>query len=505
MGHLVDMPRTSPTVVQSTIALIVLGFLVLLGIVSMTIWLGERAQFYFNNVIAERDLRASAVELRNALQTAEASQRGYLVTGNQIYLAPYATAKTQAQRLLDTLNVQLANRDDSQAALRRLTSIVTEKINEMEQSIALKREQRDSDALAVFRTNRGKALMDEANVFFSGIIRAADNRLTASVAEQQANAAKLRWVSILGGMLIVVVVGSATVTLVRYTRDLGEARDEVANLNTSLERRVKERTADLVLANDEVQRFAYIVTHDLRAPLVNIMGFTSELERGVNSLQALIDKSNAGADTADPVVQEARVAATSDLPEAIDFIKSSTKKMDTLISAILKLSREGRRQLRPERVDLGEIIATSASAIQHQLLEAAGEIVLKLEVGTIGSDRLSLEQIFGNLLDNAVKYRSKTRPLRIRINARAEPDDRISIEVSDNGRGIADQDRERVFELFRRSGARGQPGEGIGLAHVRTMIRNLGGDITLTSVLDEGTTFRIFLPFHLHAPESSTA
>jgi signal transduction histidine kinase len=499
------MPLTSPTIVRSTIALIVVGFLALLGIVGMTIWLGERAQFYFDYTIAARDVRASAVELRNALQTAEASQRGYLVTGNQIYLAPYGTAKAQAQRLLETVKRQLATREDTQAALQRLASITVEKINEMDETIALKRDRRDADALAVFRTNRGKALMDEANVFFSGIIRAADNRLTSSVAEQQSNAAKLRWVSILGGILIVVMVGSATATLVRYTRDLAVARDEVANLNISLERRVEERTADLALANDEVQRFAYIVTHDLRAPLVNIMGFTGELERGVNSLQALIDKSSADADTADPVVKEARVAANSDLPEAIDFIRSSTKKMDTLISAILKLSREGRRELRPERVDLGEIIAISTAAIRHQLSEANGELSVKLEVGTIDSDRLSLEQIFGNLLDNAVKYRSNTRPLRIRVEARAEPGDRIGIEVSDNGRGIANQDRERVFELFRRSGAQSQPGEGIGLAHVRTMVRNLGGDITMTSVLDVGTTFRIVLPLHFQAVGSPAA
>jgi len=180
----VGMPLNSPTVVRSTIALIVVGFLALLGIVGMTIWLGERAQFYFNDVIAARDMRASAVELRNALQTAEASQRGYLVTGNQIYLAPYSTAKTQAQRLLDTVKRQLASREDTQAAIRRLTSIITEKIGEMDETIALKRDRQDADALAVFRTNRGKALMDEANVFFSGIIRTADNRLTASVAEQ---------------------------------------------------------------------------------------------------------------------------------------------------------------------------------------------------------------------------------------------------------------------------------------------------------------------------------
>ena len=136
----------------------------------------------------------------------------------------------------------------------------------------------------------------------------------------------LRWVSIIGGIVIVVVVGGAAVAVLRYTRELAAARDEVADLNAGLEERVEERTADLAQANEEIQRFAYIVTHDLRAPLVNIMGFTSELEGGVESLQALIDKSSAGSDAADPVAQEARIAATEDLPEAIGFIRSSTRR-----------------------------------------------------------------------------------------------------------------------------------------------------------------------------------
>jgi signal transduction histidine kinase len=496
------MSITSRSFVQSTTALLLVGFLVLLGIVGMTFWLGERARVYFNEVIEARDARGSGVELRNAVQTAESSQRGFLFTGNEIYLAPYDTAKTLAQRQLDALN-RMLTRQDAQAAVQRLTTIITEKFSEMDQTIVLKRARQDAEALALVRTNRGKALMDEAHVFVSGIIRAADERLTMAVGEQQANAAWLRWFSIAGGVIIVAVVGGAAMTVVRYTRELSEARDEVSILNAGLEERVKHRTADLERASEEIQRFVYIITHDLRAPLVNIVGFTRELEDGVKSLQALIDRSEAGSDPTDPVVRDARIASTEDLPEAIGFIRSSTQKMDGLINAILKLSREGRRTLRPERIELEDVITASAAAIQHQLSQADGEIKLDLKVPPIYNDKLSLEQIFGNLLDNAIKYRSQHRPLRIDVRAGIAPGGRISIEIADNGRGISDKDRQRVFELFRRAGAQDQPGEGIGLAHVQTLVRNLGGEIGLTSMLDKGSTFRVVLPRNLQVGVNS--
>jgi signal transduction histidine kinase len=497
------MPITTRFFVQSTTALLLVGFLALLGIVGTTFWLAERAQVYFNDVIEARDARGAAVELRNAVQTAESSQRGFLFTGNEIYLAPYDTAKTLAQRQLNALGQMLASYKDARASLQRLTAIITEKIREMDQTIALKRDRRDAEALAIVRTNRGKALMDEANVFFSGIISATDDRLTTGVGEQKANAAWLRWFSIIGGMIIVAVIGGATVTVLRYTRELGAARDEVSILNTGLEERVRSRTAQLAKANAEIQRFAHIVTHDLRAPLVNIMGFTSELETSMNAVRALVDQAEAGGGPRDTAVKDARVAVSQDLPEAIGFIRSSTLKMDNLINAILKLSREGQRLLRPERLDLRSLIEASAAAIQHQLSQAGGEINIELDLPPIFSDRLSLEQIFGNLLDNAVKYRSKDRPVRIDLRPGAVSRDRIGIEIADNGRGIAEQDRERIFELFRRSGVPDQPGEGIGLAHVLTLVRNLGGEISVTSVLDQGTTFRLVLPRSLQVPETS--
>lgn len=492
------MQISSRLTVPFALGFLAIGFVALIAIVGMTFWLGERAQVYFAEVIEARDTRTSVVELRNAVQTAEASQRGFLLTGNEIYLAPYDTSKALSFRQLVALKKILAPYARSEVMIQRLTAIITQKFNEMDQTIALKRDRRDDEAMALIKSNRGKTLSDEANVFFSGAIRAADERLTAGVGEQRENASLLRTFSVFGGFIIMAVVGGAAFLILRYTRAIRQARDEVNLLNLSLEQRVKDRTADLERANEEIQHFAYIVTHDLRAPLVNIMGFTAELEGGVSSLKALVDRNEGASDEDDPVLRNARIAVAEDLPEAIGFIRSSTKKMDGLINAILKLSREGRRTPRPERLDLAELIKSCVATIRHQLTEAGGAVELDVPAYTIYNDRLSLEQIFGNLFDNAVKYRAKDRPLRIRVWVQSVVNNRMRIEVSDNGRGVADQDRERIFEMFRRSGAQDQPGEGIGLAYVRALVRNLGGEILMTSALHRGTTFRLVLPRDLN-------
>jgi signal transduction histidine kinase len=483
--------------VRSTVVLVAVGLLVLLGVVATTIWLAAESARHFEAFTAAREIRLSAGELRSGLQAAESSQRGYMITGNQVYLAPYGAAKSRAQRHLGILNKALATGSHN-AAMRRLTENVGAKFAEMDEIIQLKRDRRDPDALAIIRSNRGKTLMDEANVFITGIILDADEKLTADTARQRANTSWLRTISIAGAVVIIIVIGAAAFTALRYTRDLTRAREEVEALNENLERRVEERTAELGRANEEIKRFAHVVSHDLRAPLVNIMGFTSELEAGIRDLQPLTEQTA----PTEPVLQLARTAV-AEMPESIRFIRSSSSKMDALLSAILKLSREGRRPLSADSIDLAEIVRMSAAAIQHQLEQASGEITTALDVPPIVTDRLSIEQVIGNLLDNAVKYRAKDRPLRIALRAKLLPGDKVEIEVEDNGRGIAEQDHQRVFELFRRAGKQDEPGEGVGLAHVRNVIRNLGGEIDLRSILGQGTTFRIVLPRTFRAGAST--
>src|ERR1044072_2011035 len=255
------MPMTGRVVVQYTIALFAIGFLTLLAIVGSTIWLGEHARIYFDEVIGARDTRSAAVELRNALQTAEWSQRGYLFTSNEIYLAPYDSAKAQALARLDALRQLLPGYSGAEAMLRQLDQVVPDKIADMDETISLKNALRDADALALVQTNRGKALMDEANVFLSGVIQAADERLTMGVSEQRANAALLRWVSIGGGLVIVLVIGGVIFTVARYTTEIRKARDEVRSLNAGLEQRVSERTSALTLARDRAAVLLAEVNH----------------------------------------------------------------------------------------------------------------------------------------------------------------------------------------------------------------------------------------------------
>ena len=507
--------------VRSTAALLAVGLLALLAIVGTSLWLGERTQSYFDVVIQAREGQSATVDLRSYLQQAETGQRGYLLTLDESYLEPYEVARTQVGPTYERLRQVLIPFPRAQEGVRVLGEAITAKMDELAQTIALARGGRMDEAREIVLTNRGRDLMVQADTFLLALLKAADTRLNTGVIEQRESASALRWVSIFGALVIIAVVGGSAWTVFHYTRELAAARLEMEKLNQGLEERVQERTADLGRANEEIQRFAYIVTHDLRAPLVNIMGFTSELESSFETLRGYFQKQQKRQDQAGPSDEarpatldmtaqgvdneEARQAAMEDMPEAINFIRSSTRKMDGLINAILKLSREGRRTLKPEQIALSPLLEATSAAIQHQVSEAGGAVQFDINVPPIVSDRIALEQVFGNLLDNATKYSDPKRPLDLKITARTATANRIVVEVADNGRGIAKQDHERVFELFRRSGTQDKAGEGIGLAHVRALVRSLGGDITLTSELGQGTTFRISLPRDLRAVVGSKA
>src|SRR5690606_1013015 len=169
--------------------------------------------------------------------------------------------------------------------------------------------------------------------------------------------------------------GASAWLIRRYVLEIQQGRDAIAALNASLESKVRDRTADLTRANEEIQRFAYIVSHDLRAPLVNVMGYTSELEQANRVLERHVAAVAQRAPKT--LLPDAVGAVREDVPEAIGFIRASTEKMDRLINAILRLSREGRRALVVESLDMPRMIENIAASVRHQTEAASAEVVIE--------------------------------------------------------------------------------------------------------------------------------
>ena len=266
-----------------------------------------------------------------------------------------------------------------------------------------------------------------------------------------------------------IALAALSIFLVRRSaRARDEAEAQLRDNNLNLESTVQERTADLREANEEIQRFAYIVSHDLRSPLVNIMGFTSELEELRGDIFKRIATLGRGAsaplvpdnasDDAEPALDGTDKQLSQDFTEALGFIKSSIGKMDRLITAILNLTREGRREFQPVPIDTSELIKGIVSTVAHQAAEANAQIRIE-PLPEIVSDRLALEQIFSNLIDNALKYLKPGVPGDITVRGRTKLGFAI-FEITDNGRGIDPKDHQRIFDLFRRAGTAGPAGTG---------------------------------------------
>ncbi len=248
----------------------------------------------------------------------------------------------------------------------------------------------------------------------------------------------------------------------------------------------KQREEELRQLNTDMESFIYIISHDLRAPLVNIKGFTTEIEHSLKTLIPAI--STLKSDNS-----EIKEIVDTDLPEALGFIKSAVEKMDMLTTAILDLSRIGRLEFKHDLVDTNQIIKRCIDSLAYEISNNGIEINTE-NLPKVIADPIALEQIFGNILDNAVKYCSPHRKGIIKITAKQLPWE-IQFKIQDNGRGIAENDYRKVFDIFRRAGNAGAVrGAGMGMTYVKALLRRMKGRIWFESVLNEGSSFYFSIP-----------
>jgi signal transduction histidine kinase len=482
------------------ILLLATGFLVLVAISASSVILVNQARedsgWVVHTVEVENQIATLLLEIRRA----ESAARAYLLNGQANFLTEHESAVAAILPGLDKL-AKLTNDNPLQTEnMKKLRPAVEARMSEFAKAVGLVKQNDTPSAVAMLpQTGNGaavQAINDAARA-----MRAVEEKLffeRTRTADQTQQLASI--VTVAGSGLVIALAGLSIFLIQRSSRARDDAEAQLRENNLNLESTVQERTADLVEANEEIQRFAYIVSHDLRSPLVNIMGFTSELEELRGDIFRRI--ATLGNDTPlvpdvngelpEPALAEQDKQLSTDFTEALGFIKSSIGKMDRLISAILNLTREGRREFKPVRIDTRELIENIASTVAHQAAET--ETTIRVEpLPEIISDRLAMEQVFGNLLDNALKYLKPGVPGDIRVKGRTKMGF-VIFEVIDNGRGIDPKDHQRIFDLFRRAGTQDKPGQGIGLAHVRALVRRMGGTMSVSSELGNGSNFTVTLP-----------
>ncbi|MFM0057980.1 ATP-binding protein [Paraburkholderia phytofirmans] len=267
----------------------------------------------------------------------------------------------------------------------------------------------------------------------------------------------------------------------RFRADLARRTGELARINENLRQQTQEN-----------EMFIYSVSHDLRAPLVNLQGFSKELIRSCDELRAAVRESSLAAETR----QRIERVVDEDIGEALHYLQTAVLRASHIIDALLRLSRVGRVEYRQQKVEVRDIVPRVIDAMQGSI-RARRAVVSVDELPAVWGDPTALEQVFANLIGNAVNYLDPSREGRIEIGTTPAPPGVHSLRifyVRDNGLGIPAVALPRLFSAFQRLHGNVAAGEGIGLALVRRVVERHGGRVWAESKEGAGTTFYLSLP-----------
>lgn len=251
---------------------------------------------------------------------------------------------------------------------------------------------------------------------------------------------------------------------------------------------LERHKSQLEAKNREMSDFLYVVSHDLRAPLINLEGFSHSLKGSVDSLDGLMaERGPRSAGKNAPAAEDTWPELRSEIDESLEFILRSVSKMDLLVKGLIELSRIDTRPQLSEPVDLNRTVDSVVGSLQYVINERGIGIEVD-PLPIVRGDPVRLNQVFGNLIDNAIKYMKPEGEAKIHIGCRTNGVGDLFF-VNDTGVGIRDEDQSKVFRLFARLAPSDSSGEGLGLTAVRKIVEKNGGRIWVESEVGRGSTF----------------
>lgn len=401
------------------------------------------------------------------------SKSNYATTLYRIALAEYQLENYQAAIDNASLSLRLIQASKYKSYLDDLYEILSKSyaaVNNFEQAYYYQSELKSiqDSLLTLKKTNRFAALQTE----FQVTERENENKMLKSAQAQSKITIQHRTIigiSLGFGLLIVLILTGFLISTNNQKREYNEV----------LESRVEERTEALQIANNDLQktnkeleRFAYIASHDLKEPLRNIAGFAFLLKRKVHHLLDV------------------------EALEYMEFILRGTRQMNELIVSVLEFSGLSGGILRLKEMDTNAVIEIALGSIKQALKERNVEVQIA-KFPKIIADESKISSIFKNLIENGIKYNKTTNPI---INIGYESDETNHIlSVKDNGIGIEQNYKDLIFEMFKRLHTKQDyEGTGIGLAFSKKVIVQHGGEIWLAESDQNGSTFKFSIPKTIH-------
>ena len=464
------------------------ALLFLVGNAIISFW--SLATLYKNNslVIHTLDVLEKIETVRAGITSAEANQRGYLLTGNTEFILPYEQALVDLGPVVQQLAELTSDNPEQTRNFATLRPAIDERVRLLRETVRIRNES-GLDALVTGGTlERGRIEMQKLLGAISSIETIEKNLLAARTEQSRQSG-----INTIVTLSVSNLVSLGLVIFVFYLikRDVAE-RDKEERLlreaNETLEERVAERTIELADANLELERsnrelqdFAFVASHDLQEPLRKIQAFGDRLR----TVQApkFDDQGR----------------------DYLDRMHSAAGRMHTLINDLLTFSRVTTKAQPFERIDLNKIARDVMSDLETTIEQAGGSVEIG-DLPSIDADPLQMRQLFQNLIVNALKFKKPESPPVVKVDCEivkksaSDVDGSASnvfarITVADNGIGFDEKYLDRIFTPFQRLHGRNEyEGTGIGLAVCRKIVERHGGTLTAESSAGNGATFIATMP-----------